>query len=306
MFQLSVLPFGKYQCYTVAHAGVGFSIVPDLGANVIDIQFNGRAILDGYLTPEALEEGKWGKSTVLFPFPNRLRDGQYQWEGRRYQFPVNNAATGNAIHGFVRAHAFEVIHVLLKPDRASIACQLVYEGSYAHYPFPFTLNLTYTISRDGVFSVQASCRNRHIRPIPIGFGWHPYFKLGPRADACALSLPACERVDIDDRMIPTGVRSAYTAFDQQREIGETMLDNCFLSLSKGMYKARLRGEAGKIDLHASAAKFPYFQVFTPPHRESIALEPMSCNVDAFNNRDGLVALAPGALWRGDFRFKYSL
>ena len=44
-------------------------------------------------------------------------------------------------------------------------------------------------------------------------------------------------------------------------------------------------------------QFPYFQVFTPPHRESVALEPMSCNVDAFNNRQGLIALEPDKEWK---------
>ena len=54
--------------------GNGFSIVPAVGANVLDIQFSGQSILDGHGTPEELEAGKWGKSTVLFPFPNRLED----------------------------------------------------------------------------------------------------------------------------------------------------------------------------------------------------------------------------------------
>ena len=47
---------------------------------------------------------------------------------------------------------------------------------------------------------------------------------------------------------------------------------------------------------ASMQDFPYFQVFTPPHRSSVALEPMSCTVDAFNNGGGLVRLMPGATW----------
>ena len=40
-------------------------------------------------------------------------------------------------------------------------------------------------------------------------------------------------------------------------------------------------------------KFNFLQVFIPPARNSIALEPMTCNIDAFNNKDGLQILRPG-------------
>src|SRR5437762_1084573 len=36
---------------------------------------------------------------VLFPFPNRIRDGKYTWGQKNYQLSTNDSA-GNAIHGF--------------------------------------------------------------------------------------------------------------------------------------------------------------------------------------------------------------
>ena len=47
-------------------------------------------------------------------------------------------------------------------------------------------------------------------------------------------------------------------------------------------------------------KWNFLQVFTPPHRQSIALEPMTCNIDAFNNQDGLKMLAPKETLSGVF------
>jgi aldose 1-epimerase len=82
-------------------------------------------------------------------------------------------------------------------------------------------------------------------------------------------------------------------------VGDTFLDNCFFNKkASGTYQMTLEGARRRISVEANAKQFPYFQVFTPPHRESIALEPMTCNVDAFNNKNGLVTLASNETWEG--------
>lgn len=297
MYQLSVSPFGAHQRYTFSHPdnGSAFSIVPAAGANVLDLYFKGKNILDGYDSPEALEAGKWGKSTILFPFPNRLRDGHYSWEGQQYSFPINNAATQNAIHGFVRDEAFEVDKVELTRSHAAILCSLRYEGGLASYPFPFFLELTFVLKADSL-ALKVKCLNLHRQAIPVGFGWHPYFRLTARADDHRMQLPPAQKIEIDDRMIPTGARTDYAGFASKKRVGDTFLDNCFAATRAGAYKLTLQHGDTTLQVSAKSQECPFFQVFTPPHRESIALEPMSCNVDAFHNGDGLVRLEPGKTW----------
>ncbi len=300
MYELRQTPFGSHTRYDIFHtkSGNSFSIVPACGANVLDIQFGAESILDGYDTPEALAAGKWGKSSILFPFPNRLNKGRYEWLGKKYQFPINNAATGNAIHGFVREESFEVEYCFLAKDGASIRCFYDYDGSRDYYPFPFTLEIEFTISNDGRFRVETEVTNVGDCAMPFGFGWHPYFRLANTADAHDLKLPACEKVEINEQMIPTGERSVYSDFYTKKTVGETALDTCFQhSKSSGSPKLLLSGGGRRMTLKASAKHFPFFQVFTPPHRESIALEPMTCNVDAFNNGQGLVSLAADKSWK---------
>ena len=43
-----------------------------------------------------------GRGQVLIPWPNRVEDGSYRFDGREHQLPINEVATGNAIHGLVR------------------------------------------------------------------------------------------------------------------------------------------------------------------------------------------------------------
>ncbi len=305
MYELEKTPFGKHTRYTLHHPETGnsFSIVPERGANLMDLTIGGAAILDGYGTPEELEVAKFGKSAVLFPFPNRLNHGKYEWLGQSYQFPINNAATDNAIHGFVRNEAFEVDYIFLAKDHASILCSLNYEGELDYYPFPFTLELEFMLHDSGAFTLEVACRNRHTAAIPVGFGWHPYFRLTDKVDDHLLQLPGCEKVLIQDRMIPTGEQTVFPDFQRKSRVGDAELDNCFqVAKADGSYKLLLDGAGKRLKVQASAKQFPYFQVFTPPHRSSIALEPMSCNVDAFNNGQGLVTLEPEREWKGKMSF----
>jgi aldose 1-epimerase len=309
MFQLTTEPFGTHTRYRFAHpvTGDGFSVVPSVGATLLDLQFKGREVLDGYESAEALEIGKWGKSAILFPFPNRLRDGQYTWESETYQFPINNAPMNNAIHGFLRHVALEPVRIELSTESAEITCRYVYDGHLGYYPFPLTLETTFNISARNDFSVTFMVRNQHTASIPVGFGWHPYFSLADTADAHSLQLPAADMVGIDERMIPTGSLMPYTAFQVEKQVADTKLDNCFkvADAEAQLYRLQMQHGGHTLSLTASKTQWPYFQVFTPPARKSIALEPMTCNVDAFNNGNGLMTIPAGGDWVGAFRIEYA-
>jgi aldose 1-epimerase len=178
-------------------------------------------------------------------------------------------------------------------------------GDRPYYPFPFSLEIEFFIHDTGKFEVQVEVENLHHTSIPIGFGWHPYFRLTEGANGHALQVPACEKVTINKRMIPTGGRAQFKDFQALTFVEETILDNCFqCSKTSGNYQLMLEGGGRYLTMKAPIAQFPFFQVFTPPHRESIALEPMTCNVDAFNNKQGLVGLAPDKKWKGKMSLEY--
>src|SRR4051794_1695138 len=43
---------------------------------------------------------------ILFPFPNRIREGRFTWDGKTYELPCNDPTRSNAIHGFACRHAW--------------------------------------------------------------------------------------------------------------------------------------------------------------------------------------------------------
>jgi aldose 1-epimerase len=303
MFELQTTPWGPYRRYDFTHEHIrhGFSVVPERGATLLELRYKGENWLDGYTTPEELDAGRDAKGALLFPFPNRLRHGQYNWLGQEYRFPVNDPKTQTAIHGFVRQEAFSVSRIELTDEHAEISCRVDYDGHYAGYPFPFSLEVTYSLTYRGLFGLCLWVKNRHSTSIPVGFGWHPYFRLAESVDECLLRCPPCSRELLDENRLPVLKREPYTLFEQPQRLNAASLDDCFRVADElTLYDIQVKGRHRTITLSLSRALFPFFQLFTPDHRESIAVEPMSCLINAFENGQGLVALPPGASWSGAF------
>lgn len=295
MYLHQISPFGKWEKHTLTSPDGQnrLEVVPGHGACVLDIVFEGTSILDGYRSPQELDTNRWSKNVVLFPFPNRLKDGQYQWEGQTYQFPINDAHTGNALHGFGATKPMRVNQLELSPEGATIGCEYQDPGDNPAYPFPFTFHIQFSIDQRNQLTVNMAFQNDATSPIPVGLGWHPYFSLSDKVDQLRVQFPPCELLAIDQRMIPNGRRYTYDKFAEAKTLGADTLDNCF-ALQQDRVEASVYLSGPKGDMRywqeTGDRKFNYLQVFTPPHRTSIALEPMTCNVDAFNNGDGLIRL----------------
>jgi aldose 1-epimerase len=307
MYTHSIEPFGSFEKHTIANElGDAFMVVPAFGANLLDLQFGGISVIEGFKTPEELVEIAWGKSIILFPFPNRLRDGRYVHEGKTYQFPINNADTGNAIHGFSNNVKMDVSNVETTENEGVLTCTYTHDGSHEGYPFRFSFNITF-ILRGSNLDINMALTNEDSKTIPVGLGWHPYFRLSEKSDDTFLQMPDCQLIEIDERMIPTGSKSDFMDFQTLTQIKDGFLDNGFYIKNQTQNaEVILFSNIGTLTCwqETGAGKWNFVQVFTPPHRMSIAIEPMTCNVDAFNNKDGLTILQPNETLEGRFGVRF--
>ncbi len=312
IYQHRTEPFGDFEKHIFENTdGDAFEIVPEYGACLLDLRFGGVSVLDGYKTPEEMVAGAWGKNIVLFPFPNRLRDGRYTHEGKTYQFDLNNPDSQNAIHGFGKDKPMSIQFKSTEDEQAMIHCTWVHDGSHPAYPFRYAFDMAIYLT-EGELYVEMAFTNYHSTAIPVGLGWHPYFVLSDDVADTSLKMPKSELILIDNRMLPTGEKQAYTAFDTLTKIGDTSLDNgFFITEEKEKEEAEasviLQSERGTLHYwqQIGEQKWNFLQVFTPPHRKSIAVEPMTCNIDAFNNKDGLVLLESKASIIGSFGVVFS-
>jgi aldose 1-epimerase len=307
MFYHKIEPFGAFEKHTFSNDdGDAFVVVPQFGACLLDLQFNHLCVLDGYATPDEMVANNWSKNIILLPYPNRLRDGQYVYDGTTYQFELTNVDTQNSIHGFGKDAPMTVKTVWIQSNSAGLTCVWAYNGHHAAYPFPFTAEIT-MILRGGNFEMSMSVTNDSKVDIPVGLGWHPYFKMSEKSNDSSLHIPDCQIISIDDRMLPTGEKEDFHAFTHLSKIDHAILDNGFLIKNQTKdAETILASEHGQLTFWQETGyrKWNFLQVFTPPHRKSVAIEPMTCNIDAFNNGDGLVMLKPAENMAGTFGVRF--
>lgn len=292
-------PFGKFHRHILVHEDGHnrLAVAPDRGSCLLELTLAGQSVIDELRTPDELDFDRWYRGMPLFPFPNRLRDGAYRWNGQEFQFPINDPTTGNALHGLSAETQAVVERIDLTDQFGMITCRYQSNGKNAAYPFLYTVEMSLRLHGEGALTVETLFRNDSEEPIPAGFGWHPYFTLGRKIDELTLQMPTCRLIGIDDRMLPTGKTYDYDDFAAPQPIGSTILDNCFAleAASSGRAEVMLQSADHTIRYwqETGPGKYNYLQLFTHPDRHCIAIEPMTCNIDAFNNGNGLLTLAPG-------------
>jgi len=288
-------PFGEYSKLSIKHneSSNEIEIIPEMGARLNHFQVNMHGesidIIDGYSDSVALAEESRSKSSFLAPYPNRVADGQYEFSGKSYQLDINKPSENNSIHGFVSDQEFEVISSEIVDDYYEVVLHSVSEGAPG-YPFPFSVVITYRFG--GVWlQVETELTNIGDCKIPAGFGWHPYFKIGESIDRLRLSLPKVEKIEVDERLIPIGEKIEYSNFSALSQIGDIELDTGFHMLGT-QKEVQLFDESHGVYVTISMVGegYDYVQLYIPPCRESIAIEPMTCAANAFNNGWGLKTL----------------
>ena len=279
------------------------AVVTEVGATLRSFTVGDRQIVAGF-GPEQWSTG--GHGQVLAPWPNRLGDGRYTFEGVEAQVPLDEPARGNAIHGLVRWMPWRMVG--RAQNRVALACDLHPSPAY---PFALRLTIEYRLGRGGL-TVATDADNIGSTDLPFGVGFHPYLGVGTSTvDHVRLQVPADHRLVTDDRGLPTGRASvAGTEFDfrQGRLIGVTKLDTGFTGIerdSDGRACVQLDHPdgAGGITVWADE-RFGYFMIYTGDtldigeRRTAVAVEPMSCPPDAFRSGIDLTVLRPAGRWTG--------
>lgn len=241
---------------------------------------------------------------VLVPWPNRLRGGQYSFDGADLQFALTEPTAGNAIHGLGRWERWSV----RRQDAASVTLGLDLVPQTG-WPFELTVEIGYSLDAVEGLRVDATAHNHGNTRAPFGAGFHPYLACG--SDGLAgveVTVPADTRLLVDSAQIPVGAEPVDgTPHDLRagRPLGELRMDDCFTDLhhTGGRTVAKVRTATGGADVWCDES-FSHLQAFTvdafPGGGSGVALEPMTCAPDAFNSGAGLLVLAPGAWWTGSW------
>jgi aldose 1-epimerase len=272
--------------------------VVEVGGGIRSYEVGGRPVLDPYPAGEMCD-GAHG--TPLIPWPNRLGDGRYRFDGVGYQVALTEPEKHNAIHGLLRWRTWRVVRQ--SESRVTMGTWLYpMEG----YPFCLDVEVDYLLDAAGL-TVTTTALNRGKQACPYGAGQHPYLSPGTGLiDDCTLSLAAGTRILTDpERQLPAGTEpTAGTPYDfrQGRPLGALRVDFPFTDLDRdgeGRAWARLQGpDGGCAELWVDQA-YPIIEIYTGDtlepsrRRRGLGVEPMTCPPNAFQSGEGVIRLDPG-------------
>ncbi len=272
--------------------------IVEVGGGIRRYLAGGVDVLDGYGEDEICHSGR---GQLLLPWPNRIRDGRYAFEGSDRRLALTEPTVGNAIHGLVRWASWTI------GERAGDRVTMVH-ALHPQPGYPHSLDLAASYRLDGrSLTATVTATNVGEAPCPFGAGAHPDLAVpGPTVDTATLRAPGATRLVSDECGIPTGsepVGGTEFDFRTARPVGGTVLDTCFTDLVRDPDgRARVRVDDTVLWFDESYA---YLMLFTGDpladvNRRSLAAEPMTCAPNAFQSGDGLRVLAPGETFSASF------
>jgi aldose 1-epimerase len=295
----AALPSGSQ--WTISH-GEQQAVVVEVGGGLRRWRVGDADLVDGY---EADELCVGGAGQVLAPWPNRIRDGWYTFEGEEHQLPLSEPETHTALHGLVRWLPWR----LVAADRTSVTCECLLPAQTG-YPWSLSLRTTWSLS-DGGLAAEHWATNLSDRPAPFGFSVHPYLRVpGVPVSDLRLRVPGRARLLTDTRLLPIGaakVDGTDWDFTTPRPIGGQVIDTAFGSVipdPDGGSSVTLTSPNGTGVRFWADQSFRWWQVFTSDtlaaerKRRSVAVEPMTCPPDAFRSGKDVIVLQPGDTWHG--------
>jgi aldose 1-epimerase len=291
--QAKILPTLGFNCY---------SFVAVHSAGPIEVLWSAADFATGAGRPSG------SGIPLMFPFAGRIRGTSFRFEGRQYALEAGDGL-GNAIHGFVINRPWRVIHQAENRVTGQFHASLDDASLLKHWPADFRITADYQLAGNSLVS-EFLVENPDARPLPFGFGTHPYFRVplgGSSGAECRVTVPVENQWELEG-LLPTGRKTspAITAeLSRGMLVGAMKLDSVFSGLKFDNHHCTARVH----DPHSRHSmtmtfddQFTACVVYNPPHREAVCIEPYTTIPDAFTLRDkkidpGLRILPPGGTFR---------
>jgi len=281
-----VLSAGDYAAVFLPHLGM-------LGAS---LTWRGEELLSLHGGLAAYRRRSSTGIPLLAPWANRLARSEFRVAGSEVNLtglPVKRDPNGLPIHGTMTARAGWTIKRL---EPGHLVAHFSYDAPelLAAFPFPHELELDIRVAETGL-SVRTTVRPTGRKLVPISFGWHPYLRArGPRR-SWTLHAPAREHLELDGSGIPTGASVHESADDLA--LGNVALDDLY-----GLGRDRrfvLSGGGRAVDVRFDAG-YPFAQLFAPPAKRFVAIEPMTAPTNALVS-GATPVVRPGENFSAQFR-----
>jgi aldose 1-epimerase len=285
---------GALQAWFVPAAGIVCSSLRHRGDELL-AQGNGIAAY--------ARQGATMGIPLLYPWANRLASHRYEAAGRAVDLTAASPRlavdeNGLPIHGLIPGEmSWKLDQVSFRASALSASLDWDTPPLLEVFPFPHRLEYEAWITANSLTIAVTVQANRN-EPVPVSFGFHPYLSLegAPRSD-WIVDLPVCERLVLDEAMIPTGSREPMHL--KPFRLGDTSWDDAFAALAR---EARFTASSARRKLAVQFLHgYEYAQVYAPSDSEFICFEPMTAPTNALGDGTGPTVLQPGDTYRASFR-----
>lgn len=242
---------------------------------------------------------------VLAPWPNRVEGAVWRLDGVDQRLPVNEPELGNANHGLLSSHDFDVVRH--DAETLTLGADI---GRRPGYPFDLRIDVTYALAGRGLDTVVA-VRNVGPTAAPVAVGAHPYLRIGdvPTPDL-RVTIDADHERPLDGRHLPGRRRRLASPLHR------TPLTRCPThatferAVSATVLRHAITAPDGREVSLLAARECRFTQLWVAPDlptddgpRQAVALEPMTAPPNALRSGEGLHWVGPAAGWSTRWRIQ---
>lgn len=202
---------------------------PDKNGNTVDVVL-------GFNTLEEWIEKETYFNAVIGRFANRIKDGKFTLNGKKYQLAVNNGT--NHLHGGVCGFNQKVWDIVEHTESSLKLHYLSIDGE-ENYPGNLNIVVTYAVTDDNALSIHYEATSD--QDTIVGFTNHAYFNLKGEGNGHVrdhiLQINADLFTQVDDSFAPDGVILSVNNhpmdFRKPTTI-EERIDNEFFKAGRGL------------------------------------------------------------------------
>lgn len=250
-----------------------------------------QSIKDYYINPYICG------NPLLFP-PNRIKDGTFEFNNRKYCFPINDKLTNCHLHGMLYNRAFKIIeHTFNKVTFLYRANSNEYMG----FPHAFEICRQYILGNDGL-TENTSCKNLSSEIMPFMLAYHTTFNVSicKPGERRYLKTNIDYEILRDQHYLPTG-QYAYNSnkIDELRS-GRYLLGEANYSAfykSSGTKVEIINFDKGYNVVYETDRRFGYKMLYEVKEKGFVSIEPQTCSIDCFHLQGspdsyGMILLMP--------------
>jgi len=262
-------------------------ICPEGGCNMFSFSVGGTELI---YQLDSLSQlfAKTNGTAILYPTPNRIRNGIYVFRGDTLRMSFPGETRLHTGHGLVwDDSAWKYGEPVAGKKSASFKAQYVLDDAnprFPAYPYRNVLTVEFTLLADRV-RIAYEVENRDTKPLGFGFALHPFWNMLGTRDETLIRVPLKWHMDATN-MLPSGKLDPVTKDSKWNLLDPTpltslRLDDVYFGASPGS-KVDVFWNAIGLELHQRAsADFTHVVVYTPD-RPFFCIENQTCSTDALN------------------------